>query len=109
MNKEQLISDILLLPAPAMDYHISQHLVQLFPDKAFIESEMIIDIEGYTHAGHCVLTRKTFAYNQMSTYWVGPEPQILRPHHIVMRMGGANIAGISQLPSVDATPPILVS
>ena len=68
MNKEQLISDILLLPAPAMDYHISQHLVQLFSDKAFIESEQVIDIEGYAHAGQCILTRKTFAYNQMSTY-----------------------------------------
>jgi hypothetical protein len=99
MYKEQLISEILLLPAAAIDYHISQHLLKLFPDKAFIESEMPINIEGYAGAGHCTLTRKNFAYNQMSTYWRGPEPEFLHPHHMMMGIDVAIVDGMNQLPT----------
>ena len=64
MNKEQLISEMLLLPAAAIDYHISQHLLKLFPDKALIESEGFLDVEDYAQANHCTLTRRAFTYNQ---------------------------------------------
>jgi AAA+ superfamily predicted ATPase len=87
MNKEQLISEMLLLPTTAIEYHVSQHLVQLFPDKALIEGEMgNFNLEGYAEAKHCILTRKTFLYNQMTTYWRGPEPEVMHPHHLMMPM-----------------------
>ena len=88
MNKEQLISEILLLPATAIDYHISQNLINLFPDRALIEGEMeMFNFDGYAAAGHCTLTRKIFLYNQMSTYWQGPEPEMrMHPHQKMMRM-----------------------
>ncbi|HLH62663.1 MAG TPA: ATP-binding protein [Ktedonobacteraceae bacterium] len=93
MNKEQLISEVLLLPAAAIDYHVSQHLLQLFPGKALIESEGHLNVEGYTKAQHCTLTRHTFTYNQMNTYWFGREPQILRPHHM-MHFGPGMVPGM---------------
>jgi AAA+ superfamily predicted ATPase len=90
VNKEQLISEILLLPTTAIDYYVSQHLVQLFPDKALIEGEMgNFNLEGYAVAKHCVLTRKTFLYNQMTTHWRGPEPEVMHLHYRMMPMGRA--------------------
>lgn len=88
MNKEQLISEMLLLPTTAIEYHVSQQLVQFFPDKALIEGEMgNFNLEGYAEAKHCILTRKTFLYNQMNTYWKGPEPEAMHPHYRRMPMG----------------------
>lgn len=104
MNKEQLISEMLLLPAAAIDYHLSQHLLQLFPDKAFIESEGYLNVEGYAQAQHCMLTRKTYSYNQMNTYWQGPEPQRLHPHHMGLQMGGVIINGMNPFPAFTAPP-----
>lgn len=104
MNKEQLISEMLLLPAAAIDYHLSQHLLQLFPDKAFIESEGYFNVEGYAQAQHCMLTRKTYSYNQMNTYWQGPEPQRLHPHHMGLQMGGVIINGMNPFPAFTAPP-----
>lgn len=66
MNKEQLISEILLLPAKAIDYHINQHLRQIFPGRAFIENDGHINIQGFSEAQHCTLTGKNCAYNQWS-------------------------------------------
>ena len=104
MNKEQLISEMLLLPAAAIDYHLSQHLLQLFPDKAFIESEGYLNVEGYAQAQQCMLTRKTYSYNQMNTYWQGPEPQRLHPHHMGLQMGGVIINGMNPFPAFTAPP-----
>lgn len=104
MNKEQLISEMLLLPAAAIDYHLSQHLLQLFPDKAFIESEGYFNVEGYAQAQQCMLTRKTYSYNQMNTYWQGPEPQRLHPHHMGLQMGGMIINGMNPFPAFTALP-----
>ena len=99
MNKEQLISEILLLPTAAIDYHTKQHLQQIFPNKALIESEGMFNIEGFAAAEHCVITRKTFTSNQASTYWVGPEPQMLRPHHMMHHMRGG--MGFVPMPGTD--------
>ena len=104
MNKEQLISEMLLLPAAAIDYHLSQQLLQLFPDKAFIESEGYFNIEGYAQAQQCMLTRKTYSYNQMNTYWQGPEPQLLHPHHLGMQMDGVIVNGMNPFPAFTAPP-----
>src|SRR5689334_19583394 len=93
MTKEQLISEMLLLPAAAIDYHTSQHLLALFPDKALIESEGYPGVEGYAAAKHCRLTRRTFTYSQMNTYWQGPEPQMLRSHHMMMHMAAGFMGG----------------
>lgn len=99
MNKEQLISEMLLLPTTAIEYHVSQHLVQFFPDKALIEGEMgNFNLEGYAAANHCVLTRKTFLYNQMTTYWRGPEPEAMHPHHRMMSMGATFVNRIQPFP-----------
>ena len=94
--KEQLISEMLLLPPTAIDYHTSEHLRSIFPDKALVEGEMgIFNLDGYAKAGLCTLTRKTFLYNQMSIYWQGPEPQmIMHPHQRMMRMRGGMVNGI---------------
>lgn len=99
MNKEQLISEVLLLPAAAMDYHISQHLLQIFPDKAMIESESHLDIEGYAAAQHCTLARHTFAYNQMYTYWQGPEQQPFHPHRAMSSRGHMVVHGMGPFTS----------
>lgn len=90
MIKEQLISEILLLPTAAIEYHLSQYLVQLFPDKALIEGEMVnFNLERYAEGKQCVLTPKTFLYNQMTTSWRGPEPEVMHPHHRMMPTGRA--------------------
>lgn len=105
MNKEQLISEVLLLPAAAIDYHISQHLLELFPGKALIESEGFLPIEGYARAQHCTFTRQTFTYNQMNIYWTGLERQILRPHHQAMPMGGMVFHSMNPLAPEQTDPP----
>lgn len=110
MDKEQLISEMLLLPAAAIDYHISQHLLRLFPDKAFIESEGHFNIEGYAGTQQCTLTRKTFTYNQMNTYWHGPEPPVFHPYQqIASHLAGmVGIGGMNPFQSLttisNATP-----
>lgn len=87
VNKEQLISEILLLPTTAIEYHVSQQLAQFFPDKALLEGEMgNFNLEGYAEAKHCLLTRKTFLYNQITTSWRGPEPEAMSPHYRRMSM-----------------------
>ena len=99
MNKEQLISEMLLLPTTAIEYHISQHLVQFFPDKALIEGEMgNFNLEGYAEAKHCVLMRKTFLYNQMTTYWRGLEPETMHPHYRMMPMGATSVNRLQPFP-----------
>jgi hypothetical protein len=103
MNQEQLISEMLLLPAAAIDYHISQHVLKLFPDKALLESEGHLDVEGYAEAKNCTLTRRTFTYNQMNTYWRGPEPQLLRPHSMMYAGGGFSADGMHPFPTPTAT------
>ena len=104
MDKEQLISEMLLLPTTAIEYHMSQHLVQLFPDRALIEGEMgQFNLEGYAEAKHCVLTRKTFLYNQMATYWRGPEPEMMPFHHRMMSRGGGFVHGMGPQFPVETT------
>lgn len=92
--KEQLISEMLLLPLTAIDYHTSEHLRSIYPDKALAEGEMgMFNVEGYAKAKLCTLTHKTFLYNQMSIYWHGPEPAMMHPHQ-VMRMRGGMLGGM---------------
>src|SRR5712691_10874300 len=110
MNKEQLISEMLLLPVTAIDYHISRHLLELFPGKALIESEGYLNVEGYARAQYCTLARQTFTYNQMNTYWRGRDPQMLRPQHMMMHMGGVIVDGMGQMQALtDATDQSTVS
>jgi AAA+ superfamily predicted ATPase len=90
MSNEHFIREALFLPPAVCDYHVSQNLQQLFPEKACIEVEgRNFDVESYAHAQHCVLTPKTFLYNEMTTFWLEPGPEILHtggpgpqmPHH----------------------------
>jgi AAA+ superfamily predicted ATPase len=98
VNKEQLISEILLLPIPAIEYHLSEHLIQLFPDKALIEGDVgQFNLEGYAAANLCSLTRKTFLYNQMKTYWRAPEPEMMHPQQFHrMSRGGFTVNRMQQ-------------
>ncbi len=101
MNKEQLkaqlISEMLLLPSTAIDYHTSEHLRSIYPNKTLVEGEMhMFNVDSYAKAGLCVLTPKTFLYNQMSIYWQGPEPAMMHPHQI-MRMHAGMTVGMNSL------------
>jgi hypothetical protein len=99
MNKEQFIGEMLLLPATAIDYHFGQNLVKLFPDRALIEGDAFnFNVEGYAASGHCTLTRQTFTYNQVATYWRSPEPEMMYHHRMAM-MGSMMIAGEDQQPA----------
>ena len=98
MNKEQLkaqlISEMLLLPPSAIDYHTSEHLRSIYPNKVLVEGEMgMFNVESYAKAELCVLTPKTFLYNQMSIYWQGPEPAMMHAHQI-RRMRGGMMVGM---------------
>ncbi len=90
MNKEQLISEMLLLPITAIDYHMSQHLLTLFPNRALVEGKTdMFNPGGYAAAELCTLTRKTFLYNQMSIHWRGPEPEMrMNPDQRMVRTRG---------------------
>ena len=105
MSKDKFfISEALCLPLPAIEYHIGQDLATLFPNKAMIEGEEgYFNVEEFAHAQHCTITLKTFIHNQLTTYWVGPEPQIMHYHaHVVMAMGGV-IVGTSQIPQTSGS------
>ncbi len=105
MSKDKLfISEALCLPLPAIEYHIGQDLATLFPNKAMIEGEEgCFNVEEFAQAQHCTITLKTFIHNQLTTYWVGPEPQIMHYHaHVVMTMGGV-IAGTGQIPQTSGS------
>ncbi len=79
MDKERLISEILLLPQTAIEYHLSKQLAELFPDKGLIEGDIgNFDLQGYAAAGHCTLTGRTFTYNQTTTHWRGREPEMMQ-------------------------------
>ncbi len=91
MSNEQFIREALVLPPTVIDYHVSQSLKQLFPEKACLEVEAgPFDVESYAEAGQCLLTQKPFIHNQMVTYWLEPGPEIMPhgpgPH--AMRPGG---------------------
>ena len=80
MSNEQFIRETYLLPPTVIEYHVSQSLKQLFPEKACIEVEDgRFDVEGYADAQQCLLTQKTFIHNQMTTYWLEPGPEVM--HH----------------------------
>src|SRR5262249_10871742 len=47
---------------------------------------------------------KTFIYNQMNTFWRGPEPQVLHPHPMMRPMPGMAMKGMNPfLPLMDTT------
>lgn len=93
MSKEQFIREAFFLPPAVIEYHVSQSLKELFPEKACIEIEGgYFDVESYANAQHCLLTQKTFIHNQMTTYWLEPGPEVMHhggPGPQVMHRGGA--------------------
>src|SRR5260370_40764785 len=93
MSKEQFIREAFFLPPAVIEYHVSQSLKELFPEKACIEIEGgYFDVESYANAQHCLLTQKTFIHNQMMTYWLEPGPEATHhggPGPEVMHPGGA--------------------
>ena len=92
MNKEQFIREAFFLPPAVIEYHVSQSLKQLFPQKACIEVEGgYFDVTSYANAQQCLLTPKTFIHNQMTTYWLEPGPEVMHhggPRPEVMHHGG---------------------
>src|ERR1700730_5516352 len=102
MSKEELISEMLRLPTTAMEYEISKSLAALFPNMALIESDGgQFNVEGYAHAGLCTFTRKSFTYNQMTTYWRMREPEMMHWHHA--RMVGPMMGGFPGMVQTTAT------
>ncbi|HEY5002821.1 MAG TPA: ATP-binding protein [Ktedonobacteraceae bacterium] len=88
MDKERLISEILLLPQTAIEYHLSKQLAELFPTKALIEGDIgNFDVQGYAAAGHCTLTGRTFSYNQVLTHWTGREPEMMQWQYMGVHPG----------------------
>ena len=78
MRNEQFFREAFLLPPPLIDYHVSQSLKQLFPQKGCIEVEGgNFDVEGYADAQLCLLTPKSLIHNQMMTYWLQPGPEVM--------------------------------
>ncbi len=95
MSNEQFIREAFFLPPAVFEYHVSQSLKQLFPEKACIEVEGgYFDVESYANAQQCLLTQKTFIHNQMTTYWLEPGPEVMHyggPGPQVMHHGGATL------------------
>src|SRR5436305_13413746 len=84
MKKEHFISEVLCQPRTAIEYHLSEHLATIFPDKALIEGEAgPFDVESYAGAQKCIISKRAIVYNQVMTYWKGPEPEMMDWHHIV--------------------------
>jgi len=78
MNKEHMISEILCLPPTAIEYHLGQQLAKTFHDKALIEVDAgLFDVEAYADVGECTFCKKTVIYNQMTTMWRTPEPEMM--------------------------------
>jgi hypothetical protein len=95
MSNEQFIREAFFLPPAVIEYHVSQSLQQLFPEKVCIEVEGgYFDVESYANAQHCLLTPKTFIHNQMTTYWLEPGPEVMHhggPGPQVIHHGGATL------------------
>lgn len=80
MSNEQFFREAFLLPPALIEYHISQSLKQLFPQKGYIEVEGgPFDVASYADAQLCLLTQKSFLHNQMMTFWLQPGPEVM--HH----------------------------
>jgi hypothetical protein len=80
MSKEQFIREAFFLPPALIEYHVSQSLKELFPQKACIEVEAVhFAVEHFADAQQCLLIQKTFIHNQMTTYWLEPGPEVM--HH----------------------------
>lgn len=96
MSNEQFIREAFFLPPAVIEYHISQSLHQLFPERACIEVEGgYFDLESYANAQQCLLTQKTFIHNQMTTYWLEPGPEVMHyggPGPQVIHHGGAALS-----------------
>jgi AAA+ superfamily predicted ATPase len=80
MSNEQFFREAFSLPQALIEYHISESLKRLFPQKGYIEVEGgPFDIASYADAGLCLLTQKSFIHNQMMTFWLQPGPEAM--HH----------------------------
>jgi AAA+ superfamily predicted ATPase len=104
--KKQLISDIMCLPPTAIEYHLGMHLAKLFPEKVLLEGDIgYFNVEGYAKAGLCKITRHTFLFNQVTTYWQMPEPEMLpfRPAAMIIHRGGMIIPMASNQEQSDST------
>ncbi len=77
MDKERLISEILLLPQKAIEYHLSKQLAELFPAKALIECENM----GSFDMQVSILHEQMVSANSM------PEPEQINEQHAMHSMG----------------------
>lgn len=64
MSKEQFFREAFFLPPALIEYHVSQSLRKLFPQKACIEVEAgQFAVEQFADAQQCLLIQKTFIHN----------------------------------------------
>ena len=82
MSNEQFIREALFLPPTVTEYHVSQSLHQMYPEKACIEVVAgNFDVASYANAELCQLAPQTFIHSQMMTHWLEPGPQAMHPGH----------------------------
>ncbi|HEX6483903.1 MAG TPA: ATP-binding protein [Ktedonobacteraceae bacterium] len=86
MSKEQFFREAFFLPPALIEYHVSQSIKELFPQKACIEVEAgQFAVENYAGAQQCLLTQKTFIHNQIATWWLEPGPEVMHRDGIHLR------------------------
>ena len=87
MSKEQFFREVFFLPPALIEYHVSQSLKELFPQKACIEVEAgHFAVENFAAAEQCLLAQKTFIHNQIATWWLEPGPEVMHYDGINLRM-----------------------
>lgn len=70
MSIESLLGAALAQPTNAIAYSVSERLAALFPECAVLEGEVgHCGVEEYARAGHCSLTLKAGAHNQLASSW----------------------------------------
>jgi len=79
MKVQQIITQGLSLPLNAISYYISQELVGIYPQKAFLEThESSFNIEAFANAKLCTLEHDPSTHNQIFSGWNGMNNSIYK-------------------------------
>jgi hypothetical protein len=71
---ENVISDTLSQPAPAMGYYLSRRLSLLYPAKAIFEGNSgAFNLQAYEEADLCSVAQRRTLHSQQIIHWLGAE------------------------------------
>jgi hypothetical protein len=99
MQQEQLMREALSLPRTLIDYYVSQHLAELFPDMGIVQGgDGLFDVEEYAEAGLCTFEYKAPIHNQVMTHWRGREMEVTFGSHSA---SGGNVVLHNQVESMS--------